>query len=222
MKFNKPRSNEISQSIRKADDRSLCMTDEQSNGSSDQEAIAVWVSDFSKLAESLWVRPATSAWPPLTVRFQGNYPNPITRSTFPRFLDNIITGTRAIFSNGSRTPMSRSPSDPHLSLDQTPQPSTVHPIPGPSTLVEVEVSPCIRLATRACSPHELTSLIDNTLNRKNEVKMIGCLDRDAAQTFIDVVHEVRFVVLHICGAARSPPSSSVSPLSNFNLSPIRS
>lgn len=63
------------------------------------------------------------------------------------------------------------------------------------------MSACIRLATRAFSPHEFISLIEDIITRRDEVKMIGCLDRDAAQTFIDVVHEVRLEVPHFRGAA---------------------
>ena len=56
------------------------------------------------------------------------------------------------------------------------------------------MSACIRLATRAFAPHELVSLINNILMKKDEIEMIGCLDRDAAQTFIDVVHEVHLAL----------------------------
>jgi len=112
-----------------------------------------------------------------------------------------ITDADAVVSNGSHTEMLRPPSDPYLSLDRAPQPSTVCQIPGLSTSTEVEASACIRLAMRAFSPHELISLIDNILMRKDEIETIGCLDRDAAQTFIDVVHEVHLAVLHFRGAA---------------------
>ena len=192
MGVTKPRSDGVSQSLR--------MTDYRSKDSSDQEAIADWVSDLSRLAESLGVRSATPAWPPLTAHFQDNYPRLVTRAIFPGFLDNIID-THAIVSNGSHTQTLCSPSDPHISLDRAPQPSTVCPTPGPSTPIEAEVSACIRLATRAFSPHEHISLIEDIFTRKDEVKMVGYLGRDAAQAFIDVVHEVRLAVLHFRGAA---------------------
>ena len=80
------------------------------------------------------------------------------------------------------------------------QPSAIYPTPDPSTIVNLEASVCRRLISRAFSPHELIPLIEEIFTRKDEVNMIGCLDRDAAQTFIDVVHEVRPVVLNLCGA----------------------
>ena len=62
-------------------------------------------------------------------------------------------------------------------------------------------SACRRLINRAFSQHELPSLIEDLFTRKDEVKMIGSLGRDAAQSFIDVVHEVRPTLLPLCGAA---------------------
>ena len=63
----------------------------------------------------------------------------------------------------------------------------------------LEESACRRLITHAFFPHELPSLIEEMFTRKDEVKAIGSLDRDAAQSFIDVVHNVRPAVLHLCG-----------------------
>ena len=65
----------------------------------------------------------------------------------------------------------------------------------------LEESACRRLISRAFSPHELPSLIEGIFTKKDEVKMIGSLDRVAAQSFIDVVHEVRHAALHLRGAA---------------------
>ena len=50
---------------------------------------------------------------------------------------------------------------------------------------------CKRLASRAFSPHEVIPLIEAIFTNQSEVKMIGCLCGDDAQTFIDVIHEVR-------------------------------
>ena len=77
------------------------------------------------------------------------------------------------------------------------QPSTVHPTPNPSVIVEPEVPICKRLISRTFSPHELIPLIEESFKRKDELNVISCLDKDAAQTFIDVVHEVRPVFLHL-------------------------
>jgi len=61
------------------------MTDDWTN---DQGTIAVWVSELSRLAESLGVRSATPARPPLIVRFQGCYLELVTWAFFPGFLDD--------------------------------------------------------------------------------------------------------------------------------------
>jgi len=82
---------------------------------------------------------------------------------------------------------------------RAPPPSIACSTPDPSTL-DLEVSAYGRLISRAFSPHELISLIEEIFTRKDEIKMIGCLGRDAAQTFIDVAHEVRPTVHHPCGA----------------------
>ena len=66
---------------------------------------------------------------------------------------------------------------------------------------DLEESACRRLISRAFSPQELPSLIEGIFTKKDEVKMIGSLDRVAAQSFIDVVHEVRHAALHLRGAA---------------------
>ena len=61
------------------------MTDDRSNN---QGTIAVWVSDLSRLAESLGVRSVIPAWPPLIVNFQGCYLELVTWAFFPGFLDD--------------------------------------------------------------------------------------------------------------------------------------
>ena len=65
----------------------------------------------------------------------------------------------------------------------------------------VASSACDRLISRPSSPHELISTLEEMFARKDAAKMVGCLGRDAAQRFIDVVHEVRPTVLRRCGAA---------------------
>ena len=69
------------------------------------------------------------------------------------------------------------------------------------TVDGLEESACRRLISGAFSPHELPSLIEEIFTKKDEVKMIGSLDRDAAQSFIDAVHEVRPALLCLCGVA---------------------
>ena len=65
--------------------------------------------------------------------------------------------------------------------------------------LELEASACRRLIGRDFSPHELIPLIEEIFTRKQEVMIFAWFGRDAAQTFIDVVHEVRPTVLHLCG-----------------------
>jgi len=89
---------------------------------------------------------------------------------------------------------------PNNTPTRAPQPQTVLPTPNPSTLVDLEVPACRRLLSRAFLPHEFISQIEETFTRKDEVKVIGCLERDEAQAFIDVVHEVRPTLLHLCNA----------------------
>jgi len=95
------------------------------------------------------------------------------------------------------TLVSHSPSNPHLSVGDAREP--VGPA-YPSILTDPQVSACERLLSGAFYPHELISLIGEVFTRKDEVKMIGCLSRDAAQAFVDVVYGVRPTV-QLCGAA---------------------
>ena len=82
----------------------------------------------------------------------------------------------------------------------SPAPGTNGTVAAP-TDDDLEESACRRLISRAFSPHELPSLIEEIFTRKDEGKMIGSLGRDAAQSLIDVVHEVRPVILHLRGTA---------------------
>ena len=79
---------------------------------------------------------------------------------------------------------------------QTLEPLASHPNSNSPTLVSPEESVCRRLISHAFSPHEIISLIEEIFTRKDEVNMIGSLDRDSAQIFIDVVHKVCHVVYH--------------------------
>jgi len=115
----------------------------------------------------------------------------------------------ALVSDISR-PTTAMSSNPHLSLETResldrshvlPPSTTVCTTPGSSILIDLEVSACGRLISRAFPPHELIPLIEEIFTRKDEVKIISRLGGDAAQTFIDVIHEVRPTVLHLCGAA---------------------
>lgn len=74
---------------------------------------------------------------------------------------------------------------------KTPQ---VHPAPNSSILIEPNAPACKRVISRAFSAHEVISLIEAIFTNKEEVRMIRGLSGDAAQTFIDVVHEVRLYI----------------------------
>ena len=52
-----------------------------------------------------------------------------------------------------------------------------------------------RLVNRASPPHEVISLIETILASENEMKMIGNLCGDNAQSAIDVIHEVPSLLL---------------------------
>jgi len=84
---------------------------------------------------------------------------------------------------------------PNKAHIQAPRPSPAYLTPDPSILVGLEPSACRRLISRDYFPHELISLTEDIFTRKDEVKIVGYLGRDTAQAFIDVVHEVRPVVL---------------------------
>ena len=61
---------------------------------------------------------------------------------------------------------------------------------GSSTLADFNEPAWKRLVTRAFLPHEVASLIESILRSEDEIKMIGNLYGDDAQTFIDMIHEV--------------------------------
>jgi hypothetical protein len=69
-----------------------------------------------------------------------------------------------------------------------------------SNLVNLDAPACKRLISRTFSPQEVTSLIEAIFMSKDEVRMVRDLRGDDAQTFIDVIHEVRsplFLPRHI-------------------------
>ena len=68
-------------------------------------------------------------------------------------------------------------------------------------IVDLEASACRRLIDRTFAPHELIPLIEEIFTSKQEIMSFAWFSRDAVQTFVDVVHEVRPAVLHLCGAA---------------------
>jgi len=70
----------------------------------------------------------------------------------------------------------------------------VHSAPDSSNLVDLDVPACKRLISRTPSPQEVTSLIEAIFTSKEEVKMVRDLRGDDAQTFVDVIHEVCFVL----------------------------
>lgn len=88
------------------------------------------------------------------------------------------------------------PSPPLHSRDSTcpsddSLPLTIHPVPDLSNLVGLGVPACARLISRSFSPQQVISLIEAIFTSKEEVAMVRDLRRDDAQTFVDVVNEVR-------------------------------
>ena len=78
-------------------------------------------------------------------------------------------------------------------------PLTVCPTPGSSIPVDFGAPACRRLISRTFFPHQVISLIAAIFTSRDEVEAIGCLRGDNAQTFIDVVHEVRLHAPHFRG-----------------------
>lgn len=63
--------------------------------------------------------------------------------------------------------------------------------PGSSIPVDSIAPACKRLTSHNFFPHEVIPLIEAIFTSQNESKAIGRLRGDDAQTFIDVIHEVR-------------------------------
>ena len=64
-------------------------------------------------------------------------------------------------------------------------------VPGPQ-LIHLRAPACERLISHTLSQDEVIPLIEAIFTSQDEVNMIDHLHGDNAQTFIDVVHEVRF------------------------------
>jgi len=78
-------------------------------------------------------------------------------------------------------------------------PLIVHPTPDPPTPADRHLSACRRLINRAFSPHEVIPLIGAVFTSRDELQLVGGLRGDDAQTFIDVIHEVRLHTLSFPG-----------------------
>ena len=73
----------------------------------------------------------------------------------------------------------------------------------------------MRLAGRAFLPYELISLIEAALMSQDEVKTVGNLYGDDAQSFIDVIHEVPSPQLHFRRTVLLPLPILVPPFWTF-------
>ena len=82
------------------------------------------------------------------------------------------------------------PASPDRPSADAPQVSTVHLTPDSPTLVDIKAPACRRLISHTFSQHEVVSLIEAIFTSPDEVKMIGCLRGDDAQTFVDAINEV--------------------------------
>jgi hypothetical protein len=114
-------------------------------------------------------------------------------------ISNINRGVRAIVSNDHILKNEEGAGDEHRSIYNGNLPLMGYPTPGSSILVESDVSTCKRLISHAYPPPEIISLIEIVFKSEDEVKMIGDLRGDDAQTFIDVIHRVRLHPLRFRG-----------------------
>lgn len=73
-------------------------------------------------------------------------------------------------------------------------PLTAFPTPQSSLLLDFDESACKRLITDVLSKDQVVFLIGRIFTSEDEVKIIGYLRGGEAQTFIDVIDEVRFHV----------------------------
>jgi len=133
----------------------------------------------------------------------------------PRLCLLLTYGTLTIPLNYS----SRPPTIPITAISRS-----VYPTPDSSILLDLDAPACKRLTSRAFSPHEVIPLIEAIFTNQNEVKMIGFLRGDEAQTFIDVIHEVRlrhpsFPRRGLISSCLSVPNFH-SPLIRLWISPI--
>jgi hypothetical protein len=70
-------------------------------------------------------------------------------------------------------------------------PLIVYPSPGSSIPVDFGAPAYKRLINYTSLPHQVIPLIEAIFTSQDEVKAIGRLCGENAQTFVDVVHEVR-------------------------------
>ena len=68
------------------------------------------------------------------------------------------------------------------------------PFPDLSPLLNLNTTACERLIRRAFTPRELLSLVEVIFSNKGENNIARCLRTDDAQTFADVIYEVRFTL----------------------------
>lgn len=69
-------------------------------------------------------------------------------------------------------------------------------VPPLTPLSKLNTTACGRLLRRAFDPPELPSLIEEIFSSKDGGNTIRCLHGDDAQTFVDVIDEVRFPPAH--------------------------
>lgn len=69
-------------------------------------------------------------------------------------------------------------------------------VPPLTPLSKLNTTACGRLFRRAFDPPELPSLIEEVFSSKDGGNIIRCLHGDDAQTFVDVIDEVRFPPAH--------------------------
>ena len=91
----------------------------------------------------------------------------------------------------------RTPSPNTLGQSSSSTISILHMAPDSSILVDPKSSACRRLINHTFSPRKTISLIEVIFTSKAEINIIRDLRGDDAQTFIDVVHGVRFHFLYI-------------------------
>ena len=82
----------------------------------------------------------------------------------------------------------------HAHGDHGNSPLPVFPTPQSSLHLDFDGSACKRLITHKFSRDGVVALIGEIFTSQDEVKMIGFLRADQAQTFIDVIDEVRVYV----------------------------
>jgi len=92
--------------------------------------------------------------------------------------------------NTGRSPQTSLSPDSTRTHDDLPS-FTVSSASDPSTPVDFDAPACKRLISHTLLPHEVISLIETIFASKDEVKTIRGLRGVDAQTFIDVIHEVR-------------------------------